>query len=452
MYLPEQVKRVIGALEVFGFEAYAVGGCVRDALLGREPGDYDVATSARPEEIERTFWGERRIKTGLKHGTVTVLIEDMPIEVTTYRVDAGYSDHRHPDAVRFTASLSEDLGRRDFTVNAMAFRDGGGLVDPFGGRDDLENRTIRCVGDPDSRFREDALRMLRAVRLASVLGFQIEEGTERALFAHRELLRAVSAERTREELVKLLCGPHVRGVLTRYFDVIGVVLPEALPMKGFDQRNPHHCWDVLEHSAAAVEQVPPEPSLRLAAFLHDIGKPGTFSLDGDGTGHFYGHGEESVRLAEQLLRRLKFDNATRKRVVELVRYHDRQVEDSERAVKRCLNRMGPELFFDLLALKRADNLAQSPAYRDRQRYFDRLEGLAAQILEQKQCFSLKNLAVNGDDLITAGMRPGRELGRALGEMLEAVVSGQVENQRGALLDWYIRRGEKKPPEGETERE
>lgn len=438
MYLPQQVNEVIDALERAEFEAYAVGGCVRDALLKRDPGDYDVTTSARPEEIKRVFAGQRLIETGLKHGTVTVLTGGMPVEVTTYRVDGGYSDHRHPDAVRFTVSLREDLARRDFTMNAMAWSDRNGVVDCFGGAADIEHRLIRCVGDPDRRFREDALRILRAIRFASELDFTIEEETAGAIFRNRELLRQISAERVREELVKLLCGGNVRAVLMGYIDVVGVVTPEALAMKGFDQRNPHHVYDVLEHSAAAAEQAPPRPALRLAAFLHDIGKPPTFSQDDQGVGHFYGHGEEGARLADELLARLKFDNATRKRVVRLVKYHDAQCENNERSVKRWINRLGPEEFFELLALKRADNLAQSPAFGDRRKYYDNLERLAREILEGEQCFSLKNLAVNGDDLIACGMKPGRELGRALQTLLDAVVGGEVENEKEALMAWYER--------------
>ena len=439
MYLPEQVHTVIDRLCGAGHEAFAVGGCVRDALLGRTPGDYDVTTSARPEEIEAVFAREKLIETGLRHGTVTVLLGGMPIEVTTYRVDGEYADHRHPDCVRFTRDLTEDLARRDFTINALAFSPERGIIDPFGGREDLAAGRIRCVGRADARFREDALRILRALRFSSVLGFPLDGETARAALASRELLRAVSAERVYAELVKLLCGPNVREVVCRYVDILGVVIPELLPMKGFDQRNPHHVYDVLEHSAAACAAVPSEPVLRLAALLHDIGKPECFTLGEDGVGHFCGHAAISASRAEEILTRLKSDRATRERVVTLVREHDLIIPAQERAVKRALRRLGKEDFFALLALKRADNLAQSPAYADRQRTYDALEELARCVLEEEACLSLRDLAVSGQDLIALGMEPGPALGAALAAMLDAVIDGEVPNGKDALLAWYRER-------------
>ena len=433
MYLPEQVKKIIDTLNAAGHEAYAVGGCVRDGLLGRAPGDYDVASSALPEETKAVFAGEKLIETGLRHGTVTVLSGGIPVEVTTFRIDGEYADCRHPDSVTFTRSLRDDLARRDFTVNAMAYSPEGGIIDLFGGRNDLDAGLIRCVGDADARFKEDALRIIRALRFASVLGFQLEEKTARAARDNKELLKSVSAERLFAELLRLLCGQNVRAVLCGYIDVIGAVIPEALPMKGFLQRNPHHIYDVLEHTAAAVEAVSPEPELRLAALLHDIGKPRCLTVDDAGTGHFYGHAEISAEIAEDILSRLKSDGATRKNVVRLVREHGVQIEENERAVKRALNRLGEETFFRLLQLKRADNAAQSPENAGRRVYYDGLERLARQIIEKKQCFSLKNLAVNGDDLIALGIRPGPELGVRLNALLEAVISGKAENSREALL-------------------
>ena len=287
--LPAQVNTALARLHDAGYEAYIVGGCVRDRIMGREPKDYDITTSALPEQTAAVFAGERIIETGMKHGTVTVLLDGEPLEITTFRIDGTYSDSRHPDAVTFTPSLREDLARRDFTMNAMAYSSETGLVDPFGGQADIAAKYIRCVGDPDLRFREDALRILRALRFSSVLGFPIEPETDGAARYLCLLLKKISAERVFSELKQLLCGPDVRRVLLDYAGVLGAVLPEILPMQGFDQRNPHHCYDILEHTAAAVEAMPPEPALRLAALLHDVGKPECFFTDEDGVGHFYGH-------------------------------------------------------------------------------------------------------------------------------------------------------------------
>ena len=438
MYLPEPVRKIISALNAAGYEAYAVGGCVRDHLMGREPDDYDVTTSALPQETAAVFAGERLIETGIKHGTVTVLANGMPVEVTTYRIDGEYSDHRHPDRVSFTSDLTADLARRDFTVNAMAYAPQHGIIDPFGGQEDLARGCIRCVGDAEKRFDEDALRILRALRFASTLGFTLEPETERAAFAKKELLRSVSAERLNVEFTKLLCGKNVRFVLCRYIDIIGIVIPEALAMKDFAQRNPHHIYDVLEHTAAAVEAASAEPVMRLSAFLHDIGKPLCFTEGADGIGHFYGHAARSAELAEVITERLRYSTAVRRLTVTLVREHDLQIADSERAVKRVLNRLTPEVFFRLLALKRADNLAQAPEYAERQRYYDRLESIARTVLEQEQCFSLKDLAVNGHDLAEAVGLKGPAIGAALAALLDAVIAGEVENEKGALLRWYER--------------
>ena len=435
MFLPEAVLSVIGRLEKAGYEAYAVGGCVRDHLLGRAAGDYDVTTSALPHEMQAVFAGERVLETGLKHGTLTVFSGDLPIEITTYRIDGAYADHRHPDEVTFTRSLHEDLRRRDFTVNAMAYSPARGLIDPFGGQADLQAGILRCVGDPSRRFQEDALRILRLLRFASVLGFAPEEETVRAAFENRSLLSDVSAERVFSELCRLLCGQNVQQVLCRYLGVLSPLLPEAMAMQGFDQRNPHHIYDVLEHTARVVSAVPPDRVLRLAAFFHDMGKPASFFTDADGVGHFYGHDAISADMAERVLTRLKCDTAAKKQVVILVQEHDVQIESSEKAVKRALNRLGPEMFFRLLALKRADNLAQAPAYAARQQIIDQLESIARDILAREACFSKKDLALHGEDLLAAGIPAGPGLGAALDAMLEAVINGDAENEKAALLRW-----------------
>ena len=438
LQFPPQVHSALNRLTAAGYEAYAVGGCVRDALMGRTPGDYDVTTSALPQETAAVFSGERVIETGLQHGTVTVLLEGMPLEITTFRVDGAYTDARHPDAVRFTRSLREDLARRDFTVNAMAWSPETGLADPFGGADDLQAGIIRCVGVPETRFREDALRMLRMLRFASVLGFRIDPATAAAARENRALLGRISAERVASELKKLVCGADVRRVTLEHTDVLGAVLPEILPLRGFDQRNPHHCYDILEHSAAACEAVPAEPALRLAALLHDLGKPDCFFTDDAGVGHFYGHAERGAEIADALLRRLRFDNDSRERIGALVRYHDARIEPTERSVLRALRRFGADLFFDLTALKRADALAHAPG-PDRDARVQRsadLERLGRALLEREACFSLRDLAVNGGDLLAAGLSPGPAVGQALNALLDAVTDGRVANERAALLAYF----------------
>ena len=431
--LPAQVHPALSRLHDAGYEAYIVGGCVRDWIMGRVPKDYDVTTSALPEQTAAVFAGERVIETGMKHGTVTVLLDGEPLEITTFRIDGTYSDSRHPDAVTFTPSLREDLARRDFTMNAMAYSPRTGLVDPFGGQTDIAAKLIRCVGEPERRFREDALRILRALRFSAVLGFSIEPETAAALRAEAPLLKQISAERVFSELKQLLCGPDVRRVLLEYPDVLGAVIPEILPMVGFDQRNPHHCYDILEHTAAAVEAIPAEPGLRLAALLHDVGKPECFFTDENGVGHFYGHPKVSARIAEAVLERLRSDRATKERVTTIVLNHGLLIEDNEKSVRRALHKLGTERFFDLLAMMRADNLGQSAELRWIQEYYDRLEEIAKEILADEACFSLKNLAVKGSDL---GLPPGPAVGKALNALLDAVMDSAVPNERAALLEYF----------------
>ena len=443
--LPDEVNTALRRLTDAGYEAYAVGGCVRDELMGRTPTDYDVTTSALPEQTAAVFASERVIETGAKHGTVTVLLGGRPLEITTFRVDGAYSDARHPDAVTFTRSLREDLARRDFTMNAIAYSAQAGLVDPFGGAEDIRSGVIRCVGDPATRFREDALRILRCVRFSSALGFSLDPPTANAARENRALLTRVSAERVAAELKKLVCGPDVRRVVLTETDILGAVLPELLPMRGFDQRNKHHLYDVLEHCAAACETVPPSPELRLAALLHDVGKPDCFFTDADGVGHFYGHAARGAEMTDALLRRLRFANESRERVTELVRRHDMRIEPEKRAVLRCLRRFGEEFFFQLLAIKRADTLAHAPGPKldERMERCAALESLARAAIAEEACFSLRDLAVNGADLIAAGALPGPgpAVGQALETLLDAVTDGLVPNEKEKLLA-YLAAAEK----------
>ncbi len=425
---------VLNQLKAAGYEAYLVGGCVRDFLRNVEPHDYDVTTSALPEEILQVFPGIPVIETGLKHGTVTVLFDGLSVEVTTYRVDGTYADGRHPDAVTFTRSLSEDLARRDFTVNAIAWSPDVGVVDPFGGGSDLDAGILRCVGDPTRRFVEDGLRILRGLRFSSVLGFSLEKSTETALRGSKDRLNSVSAERIREEFAKLLCGKDVLRILTDYPEVFGVFLPELLPCVGFDQHNFHHIYSVYEHLAQTVAAIPPAVPLRMAALLHDIAKPRCFSSDEHGVGHFYGHAAQSSEVADEILRRLRFSNEERARIVTLIRHHDTPIEPSPTAVRRKLNKLGEPGFFDLLALIRADNSALAPEYHYRQAIYDTLEEIAREILSEKQCFSLKDLAVNGVDLMSLGYQ-GKEIGDALQFLLDAVLDDQCANEKQALLSY-----------------
>lgn len=432
--LPSAVEIAINSLNSAGYEAYIVGGCVRDFLLQKTPSDYDIATSATPLETEKVFEGERIIETGLKHGTVTLIKNGMPLEITTYRIDGKYHDNRRPEDVTFTKSLEEDLARRDFTVNAMAYSKKTGVVDIFGGRSDLKNKIIRCVGNADRRFKEDALRIMRALRFASVLGFEIEKDTKKSIFDNRFLLKNISAERISAELSKLLCGENVKDVILEFSEVLEIVLPEIRGMKGFEQKNPHHIYDVLTHTAVATQNAPKETALRLAIFFHDCGKPDTFKLDEKGVGHFHGHPIKSCEKARRAMGRLKFDNATTDLVLTLVKYHDTAIEPTEKGVKKALNKYSPQVFFKLLDIKRADNSAKNPKCNNKSE-IDLLEKLAKDILSNGECFSLKDLAVKGKDIINLGVPVGKEIGNCLDFLLRAVINNEVQNQKENLINF-----------------
>ena len=419
-------------LEAAGWEAWCVGGGVRDLLLGREPGDWDVTTSARPEAV-MALCGPAALPTGHKHGTVTIG-GGRGVEVTTFRRDGDYLDNRHPDHVEFTSSLEEDLSRRDFTVNAMAMDLRGQLRDPFGGRSDLATGVLRAVGEPEARFREDALRIMRGLRFAAKLGFAVEPETAAAMDRCRHLLENIAPERLHVEMTGLLCGPWAAETLLAYPRVLEVFLPEIAPCVGFDQRSPYHCYDVWEHTARSVGAVPPRPVLRWAMLLHDLGKPETFSLGEDGRGHFYGHWRESVKKAEAVMDRLRFDNHSRRTILTLVERHDCELPLSERSVRRNLARYGEETLRLLLEVKRGDNQAQAPAYRDRLRLIDQWEALLDVVIAQGSCFSLGQLAVRGGDLTALGYR-GPAVGEMLRQLLEQVIEERLPNDREALLTY-----------------
>lgn len=432
MTIPAFVQEILCQLEAEGFSAHCVGGCVRDALLDRTPHDWDVTTSALPEEVLRLF-GDRCIPTGLRHGTVTVKTAGGGVEVTTHRKDGAYLDNRRPESVDFSASLEEDLARRDFTINAMAMDRHGALTDPFGGQEDLLQRRLRCVGDPEARFREDGLRVIRGLRFAAQLDFALEAETAAAVMRCRGLLRHIAAERLEVELTKLLCGLSPLPVLLDYPAVIGVVIPEILPAVGFDQRNRHHCYDVWEHTVRALAAVPQDPVLRWTMLLHDLGKPAAFTVDSAGQGHFYGHGEISCRLAQSVTDRLRMARSRQSDILELVRWHDLSVAPTAKSVRRALNRFGPELLRLLFAVQRADNLAQHPAFRDKQAQLDQAEALMEEICQAGDCFTLDKLAVNGRDVSALGLQ-GKAVGAALQALLEAVMEERLPNERQALLD------------------
>ena len=440
--MPEKVAHIIHTIQEAGDEAYAVGGCVRDSILGRTPDDWDITTSARPQEVKALFG--RTVDTGLQHGTVTVLMGREGFEVTTYRIDGTYEDGRHPSQVTFTASLREDLRRRDFTINAMAYSEETGLVDIFGGMEDSRAGVIRCVGDAGERFGEDALRIMRAVRFSAQLGYRIDEGTKSAIRRLAPSLRRISAERIRTELVKLLTSAHPDELRTAWeLGVTEVILPEFDRTMDCQQRNPHHCYTVGEHILHSLLQTAPDRVLRMTMLLHDIGKPQTMTEDADGVRHFHGHARVSEEMAGQILRRLKFDNDTIDKVCRLVRYHDygNGCMPDGRSVRRAVNRVGEDIFPMLLAVKRADLEAQSDYQRQEKReILEAWERGYQEVMERRDCVSLKNLAVTGRDLIDAGMQPGKQMGKTLEEMLEIVLENPACNTREYLLSWLKDRG------------
>lgn len=426
-------RHILQSLVCGGHEAYLVGGCVRDLLRGVAPHDWDICTSARPEEAKRCFRYRRILETGLKHGTITVLEGDEAYEITTYRTEGPYSDSRRPDYVSFVSSLEDDLARRDFTMNAIAMGLDGSLRDPFGGVQDIQAGLIRCVGLPDRRFQEDGLRVMRALRFGAVFGCTLEEKTAQAIHDNRAVLKHVAAERINTELCRLLTGGHVGDILRQYPDVLCQFWPELLPLTTLEQNTPWHCWDGWEHTVRTVEAAPADVILRLTMLLHDVGKPLCKSIDENGIDHFYGHPSLGARLADGMLQTLKFDHRTREQVTTLVNYHGVQIPC--RSVRKWLNRLGPEVFFRLLQVKRADNMGQARELaRDRLAQLDQLQEKAEALIAEGQCFTLKDLAVHGRDVLAAGIAPGPEVGRTLNSLLEKVLNGELPNDRQVLLE------------------
>ena len=435
--LPEDVKKIITKLEEAGFEAYAVGGCVRDSLLHKEPKDWDITTSATPMEVKGVF--PATIDTGIKHGTVTVVLHRVGYEVTTYRVDGEYEDARHPKEVTFTRSLKEDLCRRDFTINAMAYSERSGVVDLFCGCEDLENKVIRCVGKPSERFSEDALRMMRAVRFSAALGFEIEEKTAESIKELAPTLVKVSAERIRTELEKTVVSPNPDRMRTAYeLGITGVVFPEFDRMMECEQNNRNHCYCVGEHTIHAMENSAEERILRLALLFHDVGKPLCKTTDEEGSDHFHGHPEVSEKLAHEIMRRLKYDNATISKVCRLCRWHDLRIEPRPKYLRRAINRLGEDLFPIFFDVQRADVLAQSDFRRtEKIEWIEKNEQDYEEIIRKRECLSLKDLAVSGRDLIDAGVKPGKDVGEILNRMLEEVLDDPEKNDKEYLMSMYV---------------
>lgn len=433
--IPPGAGHILQALAAAGHEAYLVGGCVRDLLRGVPPHDWDICTSARPEETEACFAGHKIIETGLKHGTVTVMEDGEPYEITTYRTEGPYSDSRRPDFVRFVPDLEEDLARRDFTMNAIAMDLSGNLRDPFGGAEDIKAGLIRCVGEPDQRFREDGLRVMRALRFAAVFGCEIEGQTAQAIHENRTMLNRVAAERINVELRKLLTGSNAGTILRRYPDVLCEFWPELGPLVTLEQNNPRHCWGGWEHTIHAVEAAPADAALRLTMLLHDIGKPSCRFTDEHGIDRFCGHPAAGARMADKMLKALKFDNATRKQVVLLVEHLDAQLTPESQVICRWLSQLGPEMFFQLLEVKRANSMGKAPQKIKKQLMeLDEIKAKAGQIIADRPCLTLKDLAVDGRDVIAAGVAPGPEVGRVLEELLEQIINDEILNKREVLLE------------------
>lgn len=434
MKIDDNCREILDRLETAGFQAFYVGGCVRDTVMGRNISDIDIASDALPEQIISVFKDCKVIPTGLKHGTVTVLSRGVPFEITTFRIDGGYSDSRHPDSVTFSRNIADDLSRRDFTVNALAMDRNGNIIDPFGGEEDIKNKIIRCVGDPVRRFSEDALRIMRAVRFASQLGFQIETETADAVLSMRERLGDISRERIRTELDKLICGKNAVSVLLEYREIIGGIIPEMRQCFGFEQHSRYHRYDVYEHIVRSVGAVPEDQLvLRRALLLHDIGKPCTYKIGEDGHGHFKGHAQAGEKIAGDILRRLKYDNHTIDITCTLIARHSDKI-DSERQIKRLISKIGTETFVTLMEMKKADNCAKMDFVLEENVLFDGYIRTARRFEKEKRCMKISQLDVNGRDMLALGLS-GAAVGDALRELLELVIDEKLPNEKISLIDY-----------------
>ena len=431
--IPKNVKTLLERLNKNGYEAYIVGGCVRDSLLSKKPYDFDITTNAMPNEMLEIFSDFKIIPTGIKHGTLTIMIEDQSFEVTTYRMDGEYLDNRHPKEVTFSRSLAQDLERRDFTINALAYNKQDGLVDLFDGISDLKGKNIKCVGDPDKRFTEDALRIMRAIRFASTLGFKIDYKTKESILKNCHLLKNVSMERIRDELLKLLCGDNVTAVLIEYREVIATIIPELRVTFDFDQHNKHHIYNVYDHMAFAVGYSKPDPDVRLALLLHDIGKPACYKTDENGAGHFYGHGKAGEKISRPILKRLRLPTQTVELISDLILYHDYPIEPKRRVVLRRLNKFGEDKLRKLMMVKEGDSLAHNPKYLRRAEETEEINEIIDDVISCNECYSLKTLKISGTDLKSLGIPAGKRIGIILNTLLSEVIEGNIENSHEVLI-------------------
>ncbi len=435
--VPENVSRVLDRLTAYGYEAFLTGGCVRDIILGKVPCDYDISTPAEPEQIKSCFYDYNIVETGIKYGTVTVVSGGDNIEVTAFRKDGEYNDCRHPGQVFFSKDLRDDLSRRDFTINAMAYSKQTGIIDVFGGLNDLRNRIIKCVGEPFARFNEDALRILRALRFASELGFKIDSKTSAAVHELKNLLGKISKERISGELNKLICGVCAAEILIEYSDVIGFIIPEIKPCVNFNQHNKHHIYNVWEHTAAAVGNSVSNLNVRLALLFHDISKPLCFKKDKKGSGHFYGHDKISAGMAEAILRRLKYSNKITGTVADLIKNHNKTPDDSVKNVKHLLSDIGEERFFELTEVIKGDNKAKHISCMKRVQEAESMANTALKIIDNNECYKISMLGINGNDLASIGIS-GEDIGKALRMLLNAVIDEIVTNNRPDLINFIKR--------------
>ena len=439
MVLPSSVSQCIRTLENARYQAYCVGGCVRDHCLGLTPADFDLCTSAQPDQIQAVFEEYSLVLAGKKHGTVGVVTADGVVEITTFRTEGAYRDNRHPDWVAFVTQVEEDLARRDFTINAMAWSPSRGFADPFGGREDLKNRTLRTVGDPGQRFREDSLRILRGVRFAVRYGLTVEENTMDAMVSHAHLMDNLARERVFSELCKLLPLVTTQDLL-RFAPILAAVLPPLALQFGFQQHSPHHAYDIFTHTAHVVAGVPGDLPLRWAALLHDIGKPATFTLDEAGRGHFLGHAGVGEKMANELLLELKAPNALRQQVTALIHHHMTRIPDDKKLLRRWMGRLGPDFLEQLLLLQEADMGSKGTGKPQEMDQFPRIRELLAEIRQEDACLCLKDLALNGRDLMALGIT-GKDIGQTLNHLLEQVLDEALPNDREALLTYIHNREE-----------
>ena len=429
--LPSQVNIAIKLLEKSGFEAYAVGGCVRDTVMEKEPHDFDITTSAYPEEMKEIFKSFRVIETGIKHGTLTVIIDGMPLEITTYRIDGEYQDNRHPENVSFSRNLKDDLSRRDFTVNTLCFNEKDGLVDLFGGVDDIHNKIIRCVGEPDKRFNEDALRIIRALRFSSVLSFEIEEKTAQSILRNKELLNNIAVERIREEFTKLICGKNAFDIIMKYHGVLEQFIPELSPLCGCEQNTNYHLYDVLEHTARALANIENDRILRLVMFFHDIAKPLCKTTDLNGFDHFKGHAALGEIMTRDILKRLKFDNATVNRVSRLVGLHSERTPKDKTEAKLMLCETGVEDYKAFMKIRKADCLAKANPHSHDEK-LKNMQSFLDEIEKNGECYSLSELNINGNDLKELGFKNGKKMSVVLRALLMEVIEEEIPNENEAL--------------------